>query len=156
MEPFEAAAAGLFDLAYRVAYRLTGDGQEAADIAQEALARALVRWSNIHAYPEAWVARTATNLALDLHRRRRRRRRRPLERSAAGRTEPDGDRLDLVAALRRLPRRQREAVVLRYLADLDEPSVAATMGCSPETVKQHLHRAVTALRADPLLSQPGA
>jgi RNA polymerase sigma-70 factor (sigma-E family) len=153
LEPFEAAAAGLFDLAYRVAYRLTGDRQEAADIAQEALARALVRWSNIHAYPEAWVARTATNLALDLHRRRRRHR--PAL-PAAGGPGPDGDRLDLVAALRRLPRRQREAVVLRYLADLDEPSVAATMGCSPGTVKQHLHRAVTALRADPLLSQPGA
>lgn len=154
MKSFEAAAAGLFDLAYRVAYRLTGDHQEAADIAQEALARTLARWSKIHGYAEAWAARTATNLALDLHRRRRRRR--PLERPAAGRTEPDGDRLDLVAALRRLPRRQREAVVLRYLADLDETSVAATMGCSTGTVKQHLHRAVTALRADPLLSQPGA
>lgn len=153
MEPFETAAAGLFDLAYRVAYRLTGDRQEAADIAQEALARALVRWSNIHAYAEAWVARTATNLALDLHRRRRRHR--PAL-PAAGGPGPDGDRLDLAAALRRLPRRQREAVVLRYLADLDEPSVAATMGCSPGTVKQHLHRAVTALRADPLLSEPGA
>ena len=48
--------------------------------------------------------------------------------------------------LRSLPRRQREAVALRYLADLPEAAVAAHLGCSVGAVKQHTHRGLAALR----------
>jgi RNA polymerase sigma factor (sigma-70 family) len=57
-----------------------------------------------------------------------------------------GERGDLVVALRRLPRRQREAVVLRYLADLSEAQVAIEMGCSVGAVKSHGSRGLTSLR----------
>jgi RNA polymerase sigma-70 factor (sigma-E family) len=54
----------------------------------------------------------------------------------------------VVEALRRLPGRQREAIVLRYYADFSEAEVAAAMGISRGAVKSHTARAIAALRAD--------
>jgi RNA polymerase sigma-70 factor (ECF subfamily) len=54
---------------------------------------------------------------------------------------------DIEAAVRRLPRRQRLAVQLRYYADLDVDDIAAVMRCSAGTVKSTLHDARCALRA---------
>ena len=42
-------------------------------------------------------------------------------------------------------------IVLRYIADLPEQAVADRLGCSVGAVKQHAHRALTALRSGPLL-----
>ena len=73
MGDFEDAFEGLYRLAYRVAFRLIGHRGEAEDVAAEALARTYVRWSRVGAYPEAWVSRVSTNLALDAWRKERRR-----------------------------------------------------------------------------------
>ena len=54
---------------------------------------------------------------------------------------------DLLAALRRLPPRQREVITLRLLLDLDTESTARLLGISPGTVGAHLHKAVGTLRA---------
>jgi len=56
-------------------------------------------------------------------------------------------RIALVQALRRLPRRQREAVALRYLVDLPDREVAAALGVSVGSVKVHLHRGLASLRS---------
>ena len=56
------------------------------------------------------------------------------------------DRSAVIAALRKLPGRQREAIVLRYYADLSEAEVAAAMGISCGAVKSHTARAMAALR----------
>ena len=53
----------------------------------------------------------------------------------------------VVAALRHLPDRQREAIVLRYYADLSEADIAAAMGISRGAVKSHTSRGISALRA---------
>ena len=53
----------------------------------------------------------------------------------------------VVVALRDLPERQREAIVLRYYADLSEAEIAATMGISRGAVKSHTSRGMAALRA---------
>ncbi len=53
----------------------------------------------------------------------------------------------VVAALRKLPARQREAIVLRYYADLPETEIAAAMGISRGAVKSHTARGMSALRA---------
>jgi RNA polymerase sigma-70 factor (sigma-E family) len=53
----------------------------------------------------------------------------------------------VVAALRHLPGRQREAIVLRYYADLSEADIAAAMGISRGAVKSHTSRGMSALRA---------
>jgi RNA polymerase sigma-70 factor (sigma-E family) len=56
------------------------------------------------------------------------------------------ERSAVVAALRTLPLRQREALVLRYYGDLSEAQIAAAMGISKGAVKSHTARAMTALR----------
>ena len=56
------------------------------------------------------------------------------------------ERHAVVAALRDLPERQREAIVLRYYADLSEAQIAASMGISRGAVKSHTARGVAALR----------
>jgi RNA polymerase sigma-70 factor (sigma-E family) len=142
---FDLAFASLYGLAYRVAFRILGDRGDAEDVAQETLARAAVRWSRLQDRPEGWVTRVASNLAIDRYRRRKR----PVTplTGPVGIVDPYlGERGDLVHALRRLPRRQREAVVLRYLADLSEVQVALEMGCSVGAVKSHGARGLSSLR----------
>ena len=56
------------------------------------------------------------------------------------------ERSDVVAALRALPERQREAIVLRYYADLSEAEIAAAMRISRGAVKSHTARGMAALR----------
>ena len=52
----------------------------------------------------------------------------------------------VLTALRRLPARQREVIVLRVFLDLDIETTARELGIAPGTVRAHLSRAVTALR----------
>jgi RNA polymerase sigma-70 factor (sigma-E family) len=143
---FDAAFPALFRSAYRVAYRLLGDREDAADVAQEACARACVRWRRLArgGDPAPWVVRVSGNLAIDRWRRRRTVASHPMP-PATATTTPD--RVDLHRALERLSARQREVVVLRYFADLPEAAVADALGCSVGTVKQHASRALAALRA---------
>ncbi|WP_239120696.1 SigE family RNA polymerase sigma factor [Catellatospora chokoriensis] len=124
-----------------------GDRQEAQDVTQEAFCRALQRWREVSAYddPVAWVRRVAWNLATSHFRRSRvaaafRRRHREVHTP-----EPSPDRVALFAALRALPPRPRQAVVLHYLADQAIVDVAESMQVSTGTVKSWLHRARVAL-----------
>jgi RNA polymerase sigma-70 factor (sigma-E family) len=57
------------------------------------------------------------------------------------------ERSEVVAALRDLPMRQREVVVLRFYADLSEAQIATTMGITKGAVKSHTSRAMSALRS---------
>lgn len=144
MTSFEDRFDTLFSSAYRVAFAVVGDRADAEDVAQEALARAHLRWARLDGFEEAWVVRVSGNMAIDRVRSRERwRRRHGAERAA---TEPSGDRVDLQRALSSLPRRQREVVVLRFLGGLTEVEVASTLGCSVGTVKQHSSRALSSLR----------
>ena len=127
-----------------MSFRVLGDRGDAEDVAQEAMARTHLRWDRLAERPEGWVVRVATNLAIDRYRHRRRR--------STARPELTlidahlADRLDLATALRRLPRRQRQVVVLRYLADWSEADVAAALGCTAGTVKVHAFRGLATLR----------
>ena len=56
------------------------------------------------------------------------------------------DRDAVLDALRTLPSRQREVLVLRYYSDLSEAQIAHTLEISPGAVKTHAHRGLTALR----------
>ena len=134
-------------LALGIAARLIADRAEAEDIAVEVLGRAYAHWGSLRtvSYRRAWVVRVTTNLVIG-----RARRRHPTNQPLAA----VGDladtvvlRLSLVAAMSALPRRQREAVALRYLADFSEAEAAGAMGVSQGAVKTHLHRGVTALRS---------
>jgi RNA polymerase sigma factor (sigma-70 family) len=143
MNPYDDAVVQMYEVSYRVAYRMLGSHNDAEDVAQEVCARALIRWSKIRNYAQAWAARSAGNLVLDSFRRAARR----VPVFEPEQTSVDSERVELVRALRSLPRRQREVVVLRYLADLSEEDVATKLGCSLGTVKQHAYRGLAALRA---------
>ena len=144
---FEEAFEDLYVRAYGVAYQLLGRRSEAEDVAQETLARAFVHWRKVRSYAEAWVVRVAGNLAIDVWRRLQRVDTDvATERRAETAPGPDGHRVDLHRALDGLSRRQREVIVLRFLADLPEADVAKALGCSVGSVKQHASRGLASLR----------
>ena len=138
----------LFRQAYRVAYRLLGSREDAADCAQEACARACADWPKLtrSGNPLPWVVRVSSNLAIDRWRRAQRTRGRDVSATVSV-FDPDPERLDLYRALEALPRRQRDVLVLRHLADMSEAAVAELLGCSIGTVKSNASRARAALRA---------
>jgi RNA polymerase sigma factor (sigma-70 family) len=142
VDDFDAEFESLWSRAYGVAYVVLGDRGESEDIAQETLARALVRWKKVSAYAEPWVVRVAGNLAIDRVRTRQRPRGIPTHDLPA----LDAQRVDLQRALLALSPKQREVVMLRYLVDLPEAEVAQTLGCSVGTVKTHASRGLAALR----------
>ena len=146
-DAFEAAFPGLYRRALAVAARIVGPGDAADDVAAEALARTFVNWRKVRDLPylEAWVRRVAANVALDTVRKRRV----PIAPEALRADVADGviDRMFVAGAIASLSRRQREVVVLRYVADLSEAEVASLLGVGIETVKEHARRAMTALRA---------
>ena len=124
----------------------------AEDAVQEAMVRAWERsekGEHIESLT-AWVTRAALNLT------RSRFRRLLVERRSAAALVPQeaatGELVDLRRALMKLPRRQREATVLRYYLDLDVREVADVLGVSEGTAKTQLHRARKAL-ADALGEQ---
>lgn len=130
----------------RLCYLATLDVEAAADSAQEAMLRAFGRWATLSdEEPVAWVRRVALNLCRSRWRRAQRELHlRPRLYVAA--PAPVARDVDLIAVLRAMPTRQREAVVLRYWGDLSVEQCAAVMGVSIGSVNQHLNRARTALR----------
>jgi RNA polymerase sigma-70 factor (sigma-E family) len=141
---FADAFDSLYRRAYQHAFKLLGDRYDAEDLAQEACARACLRWERLET-PEAWVVTVVTNLAFDRFRRARLAAKHAL--SSARESDPTDTRhIDLQRALAKLPKRQREAVALRYLADFSEAQTAAALGCAVGTVKAHSARGIQALR----------
>jgi RNA polymerase sigma-70 factor (ECF subfamily) len=144
-----------FEEFYQAGYRrlvalvaaIVGDRHQAEDIAQEAFARALTRWSHIARYdlPEAWVRRVAIRLTVDAARRLRRARMMSTllavgQRGASGRYDRH-DPLEATAlsiALMRLPLPQRQVLVLHYLADLTVDDIARDCGIPAGTVRARL------------------
>jgi RNA polymerase sigma factor (sigma-70 family) len=132
-----------------------GDRDIAEDLLAEAFARACASWQKVsrHPAPAAWVVRTALNAGVSRWRRRRREVPVPdlalvADEPAAG--EATGGCVDpeIMAALMRLPGRQRQVVALRVFLDLDTECSAQVLGVAPGTVRAHLSRAIAALRDD--------
>ncbi len=137
----------------RSAYLLTGDRAGSEDLVQTVLVRTAQRWDVAQDSPHAYAHRVLVNLLNDRRRNLARRvTERPLE-EFEDRLVPvmDGaqalvDRIAIISAVRRLPARQREVVVLRFFAELSVSETAAAIGASNGTVKTHTSRALTALR----------
>jgi RNA polymerase sigma-70 factor, ECF subfamily len=126
-----------------VLFPVTGDLHEAEEIAQEAYARASVRWARLRDYdaPEAWVRRVAMNLAADRGRRLQRQARALLRAGPPPAVPPaSAEAVALAEALRTLPMHQRQAIVLHHLVDLPIDEVAAILGTRAGTVKSWLAR----------------
>src|SRR5687768_10451473 len=143
---FEEVFPRLFADAYHVAFGIVGQSAEAEDVAAEALARALSHWRRVGAMssPAGWVVRVATNLSIDIVRRRRFVGDCKVDRSA-GSVDVE-TRVLLRELLCALPRRQRDVLALRYLADFSEIEIAAALGISTGSVKRHTSRGLHHLR----------
>jgi RNA polymerase sigma-70 factor, ECF subfamily len=135
----------------RLCFLTTLDREAAADAAQEALGRAWRDWPRVGADssdPAAWTRTVALNLCRNRWRRLASQARlAPRPYTVDGRSDELPD-IDLQRALRRLPVRRREAVVLHYWADLGVEACATAMGVTPGAVKQHLSRARQRLAAE--------
>jgi RNA polymerase sigma-70 factor (ECF subfamily) len=159
---------------FRLAFRMTGNEQDAEDIVQESLLRG---WRQIGRYDGrasfgTWIYRIAVNCSLDTIRARKRRG----EVAAAGDAEqedplgaiadegPTPDRLALSDEVRRrvseamgeLSASERTAFVLRHFEGMGIDDVSRVLGCQPGAAKHSVFRAVQKLRRalEPLVSTP--
>lgn len=149
MGSFESFYKSEYNPLLGMAIALISDPNAAEDLVQEVLITAHDRWDRLSQYenPRAWLRRVLINRATS-RRRRLGSEMRALTRLGA----PDPSPPDLSAEtaevwdqVRRLPRRQQQAIVLHYVGELTVREVADVMGCSPGAVKSHLHRARGAL-----------
>lgn len=149
---FDAAVAPHIRVLVAIAARLVGV-DDAADVVQEALLRAWKRWSTFDSERgslRAWLAAITVDRARRHHRHR-------LPRAAphepgdlpeeSAHERDQTERLVIEALVRTLPRRQREVIVLFYLADLSVEQTAAALGLRPGSVKAHLAAARARLRS---------
>ena len=148
-DDFAAFCRAELQWARRLAYVMTGDGQSADDIAQEALARVCKRFATLD-NPRAYLRVVIVNLS----RRHRRRddRLRPLGEGDTGDEDPSRtpspESVEILTLIDRLPNRQRAVVVLRYYEGLTEIEIAAALQCRPGTVKSLASRALRHLREE--------
>lgn len=136
---------------------LTGSATVAEDLAQETFAAAHARWARVRTLdrPDLWVRRVAVNRAIGVARRRASEQRALARLKALGAPPPAaldgladvGDEPPVLAAVRALPRRQRQVVALVYLDDRSIDDAATALGMSASTVRTHLLRARAALAA---------
>jgi RNA polymerase sigma-70 factor (sigma-E family) len=147
---YQVQAVGLI----RLAVVMLGSRPAAEDVVQEAFCGLYRRWEQLSDKENAlsYLRSSVLNGCRSELRRRIRNERR------SARTVPAGDSAsaeyaalvgeehrEVLAALRRLPHRQRESLVLRFYLDLSEPEIAASMGISRGTVKSTTSRALATL-----------
>lgn len=141
------------DALLRFARVLTGDRQLAEDIVQDVLVQLLRRRDRLAQIDnlDRYARRMVVNGYLSW--RRKWLRIMPTDRLPDTALTPDAMesvdlRGELRAALERLTRKQRAAIVLRYYLDLSDTQAAVELGCSLTTVRSHISRGLAALRID--------
>lgn len=122
--------------------------EEAEDFAQDTLVRVVQHWEAVASkdHPEAWVYRTGMNVSRSWLRRLRVARRHLPELLDRHSDDDLSVSMTVRAALQELPRRQREALVLRFYAQLPVREAAEAMGCAEGTVRALTAQGVSALR----------
>lgn len=142
---------------YRPLVRMAGllirDQAAAEEVVQDCFVAMHTAWPRLHEADKAlpYLRRSVVNRCRSVLRRRQ------VAERYVPKPDPDApsaelgaiaelERSAVVAALRLLPARQREVLVLRYYLDLAEAQVAAALGISKGAVKAHTSRAMTAMR----------
>jgi RNA polymerase sigma-70 factor (ECF subfamily) len=144
---------------YTLAYRLTGNEDDARDVVQDAYLRA---WKGLRRFRgdaqfTTWLYRITANCSANLLAKRARTRTEPLPDDALvvdvqpdhdpeGRVAGEDDRARLAGALAGLPWRLRQVIVLRDIYDLSHRTIATELGISEAAAKVRLHRARRRLR----------
>ncbi|MEU8238295.1 SigE family RNA polymerase sigma factor [Actinoplanes missouriensis] len=150
---FEEFAAARLPALLRYAVLLCGDREQASDLVQDVLTKALLKWRRIGALdePYAYVRTMLTNEYLSFLRRRRV----PTvplgwatPDTAAAERAPDRPDEQVWRLLSGLPRQQRAVIVLRYYEGLSDPEIAEVLKCRPTTVRAYASRALATLRVE--------
>lgn len=136
-----------------LAYTLCGSREEAQDIVQEVMLKLalkdLAEIRDLATYARRAVYNESSSLGRRWGRGAIRRTRLVEEWQRTLRVQPDPHgRVEVMAALSRLPERQRAALVLRYYVDLPDQEIAAILSCAPPTVRTLLARGLRKLRLD--------
>lgn len=140
----------------RYLLRTTRDRDDALDLFQETWLRAYRSWSKVETADgvRPWLFRIATNLCLNRKRDSMRRARTIASDEfvdgsggATNQSRPDGV-MNLRSAIARLPRKQREALVMRKFGGLDYDEIAAALGCSGEAARAGVYLAMKKIRAE--------
>jgi len=151
---FGTLLASHYDLIHRTAWRWCGHAADAEDVAQEVcvkLGQAIAGFDRRSAF-SSWVYRITLNAVRDLQRAGTRRARHmqayaeltPAAQSAE--QEAAATSSQLWAAVRRLPEKQRDAVLLVYAEELSHGQAAEIMGIKEATVSFHVYEARKTLR----------
>lgn len=134
----------------RLARLISGNAEDAWDLTQDCLIRIGMRWDKIEASgnPSAYARATLVNLSKNVRRSRGRERARieslaAMSRETIHSTVPDW----LVDTLAELTPRQRAVIALHFLEDRDNREIAGILQCSESTVRSHLSRGLSRLRA---------
>lgn len=155
----EQLYAGHWRQLVRLSVLLVRDQGTAEEVVQDAFVEMHRRWARLEDPDKAlaYLRQTVVNRSRSVLRHRKvvnrhleeeRSRSSSLHAPAADDSVVDAARRDAVLdALRRLPRRQREVLVLRYYLDLSESEIATTLGIGRGSVKSHASRGAAALRA---------
>lgn len=161
MEDFNAYVRDRGPALMRFGFMVTGDRTAAEDAVQEALSRAFPRWDRIGrvADVDAYVRRMIVNAHISWWRKWNRESAVEEVRDVNPLHAPDHADLTVEhermwELLKTLPKRQRTALVLRHYEGLPDKEIAAAMGCSEQTVRSQISRALVTLRGR--LSAEGA
>lgn len=160
-EAFGELVTGQYDFIFRTAFKWCGNREDAEDVAQDVcikLPRILAGFEGRSAF-QSWLYRVVLNAVRDLQRQKGRtdKRNSPLneETLPVPASEPvdTTDDAELWSAVRRLPPRQCDSVLLVYAEQKSHAEAAAILGCSESTVSYHVHEARKALKTL-LMSEP--
>jgi RNA polymerase sigma-70 factor (sigma-E family) len=154
----EEVLAAVFDREWwrliRLARLLLDDRRDAEEVVQEAFVRTLVAWDRLNDRndPSPYLRQVVVNLSRGRLRSRQVAKRHPHEvgpdaAAAEYHAVANEDQREVLAAVRALPERQRECVVLRYHLDCSTRETATLLGISEGAVKTHLHRGLAAIEA---------
>jgi len=138
------------ELMRSTAYLLCGDWHRAEDLVQAAFTKLYLAWHRVNGHEalDGYLRQSIVRRYLDERRRGWWRREQVADPVPDSATPTAGleDRLVLLDALQRLPKRQRAVVVLRYWEDMSIEDTAQALDCSPGTVKSQAARGLQTLR----------
>ncbi len=150
---FEALIGDYSTQVLNTAMRILGDAQKAQDVHQEVFLEILRRWHKFNGDTNwgAYLYRVTVRKAIEFAKRSRTELHAVQHDFPSTKERPDGRlrtaelQQKLVASLTRLPKRQADVFVLSRIEGLKNDKIADLLGCSQETVRVHLHRALKQL-----------
>lgn len=153
-DAFAAIVDAQYDFIFRVAYKWLGDRSDAEDVTQNVVIKLAksIRQFDGRAQFSSWLYRIALNAVRDHQRQSIRQGRNVAALSLVSPTAAPSNQEDDVtmnevwAAVRQLPEKQRDAVLMIYGEDMSHAECAAIMDCKEKTVSWYVHEAKKTLK----------